>query len=306
MLDTDARAAADAFAALVPEPLHTLGVAAVRRLLNSPPGSSIHDDTVEHLDLDAAGHSVPVRFYRSPDSPPGPALLYLHGGGWTLGTLDGVDLLCRELRERVDCHVVSVAYRLAPEHPFPAGLEDCLSTLDWLHEHATDLGVDPARIAIGGDSAGGNLSIATCLAARNTGRPMPAYQLLVYPATDFDSERASWSEHADAPMLTADDARWFMSLYAAGASNHTNPLVSPMRAESLSALPPTHVITAEADVLRDDGEAFVDRLRADGVDATLTRYPGVFHGFFTEVGAFERTTRAIDDASRRLRTAFTR
>jgi acetyl esterase len=304
MLDPDARAAADAFAELAPEPLHTLGVAAVRRLLNSPPGSAARDDSVEDLQIDAEDHSVPVRFYRSPGSVPLPVLLYLHGGGWTLGTLDGVDLLCRELRTRVECHVVSVDYRLAPEHPFPAGLEDCLSTLDWLHANETALGVDPARIAIGGDSAGGNLSIATCLAAQASGRPMPAYQLLIYPATDFDSGRASWSEHADAPVLTAADARWFMSLYAPDHADHANPLVSPIQAASLAALPPTHVITAEVDVLRDDGEAFADRLRADGVATTQTRYPGVFHGFFTEVGVFRRTTEAITEAARLLRSAL--
>lgn len=304
MLDPDARAAAAALAEVLPGPLHRLGVAAVRELLNSPPGTVVDDDTVEELEIDAGDHAIPVRFYRCPDSEPGPALLYIHGGGWTLGTLDGVDLLCRELRERAGCHVVSVAYRLAPEHPFPAGLEDCLSTLDWLRDSAAALHVDPDRVAIGGDSAGGNLSIATCLAAENSGRQMPAYQLLVYPATDFDSDLGSWSEHADAPLLTAADARWFMSLYAPSATERLNPLVSPMGAGSLSALPPTHVITAEVDVLRDDAEAFAKRLRVEGVAATLTRYPGVFHGFFTEVGVLERTTHAIAEAAQLLRTAL--
>jgi acetyl esterase len=304
MLDPDARAAAAALAEALPGRLQSLGVAEVRELLNSPPGTVVGDDTVEDLQIDVGDHAIPVRFYRSPGSEPGPALLYIHGGGWTLGTLDGVDLLCRELREQAGCHVVSVAYRLAPEHPFPAGLEDCLSTLNWLQDSAAALHVDPDRIAIGGDSAGGNLSIATCLAAGETGRPMPAYQLLVYPATDFDSDRCSWSEHAHAPLLTAVDARWFMSLYAPSATERVNPLVSPMRAASLSALPPTHVITAEVDVLRDDAEAFAARLRVEGVPVTLTRYLGVFHGFFTEVGVFERTAHAIAEASQLLRTAF--
>lgn len=304
MLDPDARAAAAHLAEVLPGPLHSMGVTAVRKLLNTPPGSVVHDETVEDLEIDGGDHSIPVRFYRAPGRTPGPVLLYIHGGGWTLGTLDGVDPLCRELRERVGCHVVAVAYRLAPEHPFPAALEDCLSTLDWLRNTAATLRVDPDRLAIGGDSAGGNLSIATCLAVEQTGRPMPAYQLLIYPATDFDSDRDSWSEHADAPLLTAADARWFMSLYAPDATDQGNPLVSPMRAGSLSALPPTHVVTAEVDVLRDDGEAFAARLRADGVTATVTCYPGVFHGFFTEVGVFERTTYAISDASQLLRTAL--
>lgn len=304
MLDPESRAVVDAFTATLPAPLHTLGVTAVRELLNSSPKPVLSDCTVEHLEVETNDHSIPVRFYRSAGVATGPVLLYLHGGGWTLGTLDGVDLLCRELRSRVGCHIASVDYRLAPEHPFPAGLEDCVSTLDWLRESASDLGVDPTRIAIGGDSAGGNLSIATCLLAEATGRPMPVYQLLVYPATDFDSDRASWSEHADAPMLTAADAQWFMSLYA-DASEHTNPLVSPMSAESLSALPPTHVITAEVDVLRDDGEVFAARLRAEGVETTSTRYPGVYHGFFTAVDGHQRTTQAITDASRLLRRAVT-
>lgn len=303
-LDEDAREVAASLVKLLPGSLHSLGIAAVRELFNSPPDTVRADASVDRRQIDVGDHSIPLWIYRSTATQPLPVLLYIHGGGWSIGTLEGVDRLCRELRDRVGCHVVSVGYRLAPEHPFPAALTDCLAALDWIHANAHDLNADRSRIAIGGDSAGGNLSIACCLAARDTGRPMPVFQMLAYPATDFTSTRSSWSEYADAPLLTAHDARWFMSLYAPDAADHSNPLASPMAADSLAGMPPTHVITAEVDVLRDDGEAFVERLRAAGVQATSKRYPGVFHGFFTELGVFRRTDEAIEDASRALRDAL--
>ncbi|WP_067663102.1 alpha/beta hydrolase [Nocardia miyunensis] len=307
MLDPDAHAAAAAFQSLLPGPLHTLGVQAVRELLTTPPSDSPSPSVgvVENRFIHTKFHAIPVRIYRTAEAAVQPALLYIHGGGWTLGTLDGVDSLCRELCNQANCTVVSVDYRLAPEHPFPAALDDCVAAFAWLHDRAPELRIDSDRIAIGGDSAGGNLAIAVCLAARNGDVPLPVHQLLAYPATDFASDRTAWSEHADAPLLTAQDARWFMSLYAPDRRDHRNPLISPMAAASLTGLPPAHVITAAVDVLRDDAEAYAERLRSDGVPATLARYPGVFHGFFTEVGSFARTTEAIAEAARELRVAFT-
>jgi acetyl esterase len=307
MLDPDARVAADAWAQSFPQPIHTLGVDKARELLDTPPGKQpltpVHQVTDRAVASD--GHDVAVRVYRNSDAVDLPALVWIHGGGWVLGGLDGADELCRTLVTTVDCVVVSVEYRLAPEHPFPAGLNDAVAAFNWTVRTATDLGVDPHRIAIGGDSAGANLSIALGLEAVRTGDPLPCFQLLVYPPTDFDSQRPSWTEHADAPVLAAVDARWFMSLYLTDETHRLNPLVSPENAPSLAGLPPAHVITAEVDVLRDDSEAFAERLRADGVCATLTRYPGVFHGFFTEVGVYARTTQAIADAAEHLVRAWT-
>lgn len=305
MLDPDAKKCADLLTATLPGPLHSLGIAKVRELLTSPPSSAssppVH--AVENLLAPTRAHDVPVRIYRPDDSPSLPALLYIHGGGWSMGSLEGPDALCRELCVQSGSTVVSIDYRLAPEHPFPAAVNDCVDTFAWLHRNAGSLRIDPTRIAIGGDSAGGNLAIAVCLAAKASSAASPCYQLLAYPVTDFGSTRDSWIDHADAPLLTAADATWFMSLYAEPGA-HSNPLVSPLQADSLAGMPPAHVITADVDVLRDDGEAYVERLRADGVSATITRYPGVFHGFFTEVGVFERTTEAIADAANRLRGAL--
>jgi acetyl esterase len=306
VLDPDAQAAADAWARSFPLPIRTLGVDKARELLNTPPGkpplTPVH--RVTDLTIVCDGHDVAVRVYRPSDAVDLPALVWIHGGGWVLGGLDGADELCRTLSVAASCVVVSVDYRLAPEHPFPAGLNDTVAALNWTARTATDLGIDRTRIAIGGDSAGANLSIAVCLEAVRSGDPLPCFQLLVYPPTDFESQRPSWTEHADAPVLAAMDARWFMSLYLSNEADRDNPLVSPEKAPSLAGLPPAHVITAEVDVLRDDSEAFAERLRADGVAATATRYPGVFHGFFTEVGVYARTTQAIGDAAEHLTKAW--
>jgi acetyl esterase len=306
MLDPDARAAADAWAQSFPQPIHTLGVDKARELLDTSPGRQplTPVDRVTDLVVESDGHDLAVRVYTPSNAVDLPALVWIHGGGWVLGGLDGADELCRSLTTTATCVVVSVDYRLAPEHPFPAGLNDCVAAFNWTVRNANDLGVDPARIAIGGDSAGANIAVAVCLQALRTGNPLPCFQLLAYPPTDFESQRPSWTEHAEAPLLTAADARWFMSMYITDQADRDNPLVSPEKATTLAGLPPAHVITAEVDVLRDDSEAFVERLRADGVAATATRYPGVFHGFFTEVGVYARTAQAIDAASEHLRNAW--
>ncbi len=306
MLDPDAQAVADTWTLTLPMPIRALGVIKARELLDTPPGKAPLTDVydVENVTTDPDGTGVSVRVYRPSDAAELPALVYIHGGGWTIGGIEGVDELCRALASAAMCVVISVGYRLAPEHPFPAGLEDCVTAFNWAARTAFDLGIDPNRIAIGGDSAGANLSIAVCLLATRTGDPLPCFQLLAYPPTNFDSHRASWTEHANAPLLTAADARWFMSLYIASEEDTGNPLVSPEKAPSLAGLPPAHIITAEVDVLRDDSEAFAEKLRDNGVTTTLTRYPGVFHGFFTEVGVFARTTQAIEHAAEQLRKVW--
>ncbi len=190
-------------------------------------------------------------------------------------------------------------YRLAPEHPYPAALEDALDALAWLRGPARDAGVDPDLTAVGGDSAGGTLAAALCLRLRDGGLPLPVAQVLVYPAVDDRFSTPSWTEFAEAPLLTAADARWLWEQYV--DPRRVDQYAAPMKAASLRGLPPALVLTAEVDPLRDDAEAYAERLRRDGVPTTAVRHAGVFHGFFTEVGTFAQTDAAIDDVVRHLR-----
>ncbi len=310
-LNGDALQVAHLIAESMPEPVRELGVEAARKLLATPPSDRplTHLDRVEDLVVPTRAGELRARRYHAPGAGgaiPKPVLLYLHGGGFVLGTLDGVDGLCRALASRSGWDVLSLEYRLAPEHPYPAALEDSLDTLAWLRLSAGELGIDAARIAVGGDSAGGNLAAAACLHLRDHGLPLPVTQVLVYPAIDDHFSTPSWREFADAPLLTAADARWFWEQYL-GTSHRagSDQYAAPLNATSLLDLPPAVVITTEVDPLRDDAEAYADRLRADGVPVTSVRHLGVFHGFFTEVGTFAQTDTAINDVVRHLR-AFAR
>ncbi|WP_059005622.1 alpha/beta hydrolase [Streptomyces specialis] len=306
-LDPDAQAAADLLKVLLPRPLHELGVAGARAWTRAhaaaTPPPPVHRVT-EHVVPGPAGRQVPVRLYRPCPGDGLPVLVYLHGGGWTLGGVDRVDPLCRTLANRAGCLVLSVEYGLAPEHKFPEPLEDCHAALTWVAGHAAALGADAGRIAIGGDSAGANLAAAVCLLARDLGEPLPVFQLLVYPATEYAVPRPSWTAYADGPLLTTGDVLWFWDQYLRDPADRADPLAVPATAPSLSGLPPAFVVTAAYDPIRDDGEHFAHRLREDGVEAVVTRYPGVFHGFFPQVGVLARAEEAIDDAARRLVRAF--
>jgi acetyl esterase len=306
-LDPDADAVARQLEDDLPRPLHKLGVAGIRDFvateLPAEPLTPVFD-VREHL---VPTHSpVRVRSYRPTAVEQLPALLYVHGGGWVAGSLDGVDELCRALAVRADCAVFSVEYRLAPESPYPSALDDVRAAYQWLLASADDLGVDPSRVAVAGDSAGGNLVAALCLDNQQAGRRQPVLQVLAYPAVDTTFERESWLQHRDAPLLTAEDVRWLWRQYVGDETAVTDPLAAPAKAPSLAGLPPAHIITAGVDPLRDDAEAYASRLREAGVAVTSTRYPGVFHGFFTEVGSYRATERAIDEAAERLRERFTR
>ncbi|MFF2166668.1 alpha/beta hydrolase [Streptomyces sp. NPDC058175] len=306
-LDADALLVAQAIAETLPTPVRELGAQAARELLASTPSDRPLTplDRVEAVTVPTRSGPLRARLYHPPGSPAKdlrPALLYLHGGGFVLGTLDGVDEVCRAIAARSGWLVLSLEYRLAPEHPYPAALEDSLDTLAWLRRSALDAGIDPDIIAVGGDSAGGNLAAALCLHLRNRGLPLPASQVLVYPAVDDRFCTPSWTRFADAPLLTAADARWFWEQYIGpDRQGGVDQYAAPMKAASLRGLPPALVLTAEVDPLRDDAEAYAERLRRDGVPTTAVRHSGVFHGFFTEVGVFARTDAAIDDVARHLR-----
>jgi acetyl esterase len=235
---------------------------------------------VEELTIPGPGGEIPARFYVPHEAPPapGPLLVYYHGGGWVIGDLETHDGLCRFLAAFGGCRVLSVDYRLAPEHPFPAPFEDAVAAFGWAAEHAGELGADPNRIAVGGDSAGANLSAAVCLATRDPGA-RPALQLLLYPPTDVVGDQASRATFAEGFLLTRKDMEWFEAHYLPDGCAPEDPRVSMMRALDVSSLPPAYVATAGFDPLRDEGETYAARMREAGVKVALRRYPALIHGF---------------------------
>ncbi|MDZ4825103.1 MAG: alpha/beta hydrolase [Actinomycetota bacterium] len=230
--------------------------------------------------LATAVRDISVRVYRPSDAPNQPLLVWLHGGGWVIGSVDSHDQLCRLLCDATGAMVVSVEYRLAPESTFPAAVEDSVAVWDWVNQHAADLGADPERIALGGDSAGGNLAAVTCLAARESGGAQPRLQLLVYPVTDYEFESVSMRDNGVGYFLEADSMRWFYSHYLRDERDGADWQVSPLRADDLSGVAPALVITAEYDPLRDQGEAYGRRLQDAGVPTEIVRIEGGFHGCF--------------------------
>ena len=245
-----------------------------------------------------------LRVYRPAGTGPWPVLLYFFGGGWSLGTLDTCDGICRMLTNAAGCVTVSVAYRLAPEHKFPAAVEDCYAGTAWVAAHAGELGGDAARLAVAGDSSGGNLAAAVALTARERGGPVITHQLLVYPNTDYQASTPSMRDISDEYLFNRDSVRWYWGMYLATPQDGASPLASPLRADDLSGLPPATVITADYDPLRDEGELYAKRLEEAGVPTTLIRYDGMIHGFFTMVGDLDTARTAVLDAAERLRGAF--
>jgi acetyl esterase len=231
-----------------------------------------------------------------------PAVLFLHGGGWVVGDLDGVDALCRALANRTGAVVVSVDYRLAPEHPFPAALDDAWTVLTWLHEHAHELGVDPDRLAVAGESAGANLAAAAARRAHadpGAAHPRLRAQLLAYPALDGALATASFDELGTGFGLTRELMRWYWETYAPGGAARA-PEASPLRAPDVAGLPPAIFVQAELDPLLDDGLDYAQRLRAAGVDADVHVWPGMVHGFLRYRGLLDDAHAALDEAAARL------
>jgi acetyl esterase len=265
-----------------------------------PEVANVHD-----VSIPGPAGNIPARVYRpTSDGAPLPALVWFHGGGWVIGSVDGSDASVRGLTNEMGCVIVSVDYRMAPEFKFPVPAEECYSATKWVSEHAASLGVDPARLAVGGDSAGGNLAAAVAQMAKARGGPALGFQLLVYPVTNFAYDTASYTANAGGYLLTQKDMRWFWDQYLRTPADGADPIASPARAMSLAGLPPAHVITAEFDPLRDEGEAYADALRAAGVPTTSTRYDGMIHGFFGMAGAVDKGKLAVSESAARLRAAF--
>jgi acetyl esterase len=254
-------------------------------------------------DMDAEG--VSVRVYRPAPDPDLPVIVYFHGGGWTIGSVEQFDLVSRQIANATNAIVVSVEYRLAPEHPFPAPLDDCWQALEWTARNAPTFGGDPGRLAVMGDSAGGNLAAVCALLARNAGGPELAMQILVYPVTDCDFDTSSYQENGEGHFLTAADMRWFFSCYTdAGRSDPTDWRISPLRAPDLSEVAPAVVLTAEFDPLRDEGRAYAARLEGAGVPVVRMPYDGMIHGFFGLSAAFDASRDALQRISAELARAF--
>ncbi|WP_134727425.1 alpha/beta hydrolase [Amycolatopsis nivea] len=306
LLDDDARAFAQTLLGDAPPPPYAqYGVEGVRRLFDAAeaprhPIRPVH--SVDERMIDSLAGPLRVRCYRPSPAVDLPVLMYAHGGGFVVGTLNGVDDLCRFLCAEAGCVVISVEYRRAPEHVFPAAADDCLRVYDWIFEEAASLGADPSRIALAGDSAGGNLALSVCTSLAAAERPMPCALVLAYPATSDTHSGPSWDAFEDAPILCKADALWFWSLYGADQDSRAVPCLS----DALSALPPTFLVAAQVDVLRSDYEDFATLAQSDGADVELRRYDGVPHGFFTEVATIGKAESAATDAARHLRAHFGR
>lgn len=259
---------------------------------------------VEEFTLPGPAGELRARLYRPGSGADLPILVYYFGGGWSLGTLDTGDGVCRMLTNAVGCVTISVEYRLAPEHTFPAAVEDCYAGAAWAAAHAGELDADATRLAVGGDSSGGNLAAAVALLARDRGGPAIAHQLLVYPNTDYQADTPSMRELNDEYFFNAASVRWYWGMYLAAPQDGANPLASPLRADDLSGLPAATVITAEYDPLRDEAEAYAARLRAAGVPAEVIRQPGMMHGFFTMIGVLDTARTAVLTAADRLHDAL--
>ncbi|GAA1743298.1 alpha/beta hydrolase [Luedemannella helvata] len=285
-------------------PLYTLSLAEARAadLASIQAGGGAVIDVREVLDETVPGPDgpVPIRRYRPVAGDRLPTLVYFFGGGWTLGNLDTSDGICRALAASAGCQVIAVGYRLAPEAKFPAAVYDCLAAVEWVAANPDAAGADPRRLAVGGDSAGGNLAAAVTLLAAERGGPPLVGQLLVYPNTEYGSQTASMRDNADPLLFNRTSVDWYWSHYLADPADGAHPLASPLRAPDLAGLPPALVITAEYDPLRDEAEAYAHRLREAGVPVTLSRYEGMVHGFFAMAGDLDSGRVAQDQAAAQL------
>ena len=262
---------------------------------------------VEDRHIAGADGQIAARVYTPEGSPPMGVLVYFHGGGWVLGDLESHDHVCRALANGAGCVVVSIDYRLAPEHVFPAGAEDCYAATKWVSENAAALGADASRMAVGGDSAGGNLAAVVSMMARDRGGPAINFQLLIYPVTDCALDTPSQKEFAaDGYALSRADMEWFWKNYLDPGVEKNNPYACPLRAKNLKGLPPALVLTASHDPLRDEGERFAERLITAGVKVTCTRYEGVTHAFVSFADTLDKGKEGLRQAADALRVAFAR
>jgi len=270
----------------------------MRPVIEELPIGSIRDETIS-----GPGGDIGLRIYTPSSAGPHGIFVNYHGGGWVIGDLETADSLCRHLAETADCVVVSVDYRLAPEHPAPAAIEDSWTALQWVAENQQALGGN-GRLAVGGESAGGNLAAALALHARDRGAPEVDYQLLAYPVVDASMDYQSYQENGEGYLLTTETMQWFWDTYCPEAELRSNPALSPLNAEDHSDLPAALVVTAEFDPLRDEGEAYGARLKAAGVDVEVMRCDGLVHDFLATAPLFSSSGAAFAQIAGKLKAAL--
>ncbi|MFC7062893.1 alpha/beta hydrolase [Halobacillus seohaensis] len=289
-------------------PLESLPPAEARQAFRALEGSSNeHLESVAKIEsqrIPGPNGDIQIRVYTPEGEGPHPAFVFFHGGGWVIGDLDTHDNICRSLTNLANCVVVSVDYRLAPEHKFPIPIEDCYAASQWVFEHPSELNIDADKIAVGGDSAGGNLAAVVTHLAKERGTPKLSYQLLFYPSTDFTRETESMQDNAEGYFLTKDSMIYFRNHYLKNQEDARNLLASPLLVEDLSELPPAMVVTAEYDPLRDEGEAYANRLQGAGVPVILKRFEGMIHGFVSMADKLDKGKEALQFAADSLRNGF--
>jgi acetyl esterase len=271
--------------------------------LLEPPAIAI--GKIENTAMPGPAGEIKLRLY-TPVAGGGaalPALVYFHGGGWVIGDLETHDSLCRTLANETGARVIAVDYRLAPEHKFPAAADDAYAAVKWVEQNAANLGVDPNRIAVAGDSAGGNLAAVVCLMAKQKGGPRIVHQLLIYPVTQWKADTGSMNSFAEGYFLEKKAMHWFFDQYAPGADPNDWRL-SPLAAQDVSHLPRAYIVTAGFDPLKDEGKAYADKLNRAGVAAVYMDYPGMVHGFFNMSAVVPAAREAVADAAKALRQAF--
>jgi acetyl esterase len=282
--------------------------AARRQMLDStaPPDPLLMVDRVENHSIHGPAGDIGLRLYYPAGDPPFAVIVYYHGGGWVMGDLDTHHGLCHALAKKSGCLIVSVDYRLAPEHRHPAAVEDAYAAACWVAKNTAAIQADPARMAVGGDSAGGHLAAVVAMMARDRKGPRLDMQILIYPITDYNFETTSYLKNASGYMLTRDLMRWFWKHYLTTEEIAVHPYVSPLRAQDLSNLPPALVITAEFDPLCDEGEAYAAKLRQAGVEVKSIRYEGMIHGFFRMMSRLDKAEEALDEVAGFIKGHFRR
>ena len=259
---------------------------------------------ITNLSIPGEGGAISIRLYHPSRKQPLPMLIYFHPGGYVKGDIESHDPLYRAMANSAEVIVIAVDYRLAPEHPYPAALEDGYSALKWAEEHGRDYGGDPKRIAVGGESSGGNLAAALAILARDRGGPHICYQALIYPPLDYTNSLPSHKEFREGYLLDEDSILWYASQYVPEGVEKASPLISPLFVENVEGLPPTLLLTCGYDPLRDEGEAYADKLKKDGIPTKYHCYKGMAHGFFQLSGVVDEGRRAITSVGNALKAAI--